>query len=75
MKGNTLTPNEIAFTYYDDTDGTFDCYKQDVMAAQFKEVADYLVNSIPASRELSLALTNLQQAFHWADAAMDPRLP
>ncbi|AER26429.1 hypothetical protein FGG51_gp056 [Mycobacterium phage Astro] len=34
----------------------------------FKELNDLLVEKLPAGREKALALTNLEQAWHWADA-------
>lgn len=35
-----------------------------------RQLAEQLVHLCPASRELSLALTNLEQAIFWANAAI-----
>jgi hypothetical protein len=46
---------------------------QDDLAAEFKALADEIITKVPEGRCRATALTNLQQAFHWVDAAMDPR--
>lgn len=38
--------------------------------SQAKELAELLLSCCPPSRELSLAITNLQQAVMWANAAI-----
>ncbi|QDH93001.1 hypothetical protein SEA_STEPHIG9_51 [Mycobacterium phage Stephig9] len=35
----------------------------------FANLAAFVQNSLPESREKSLALTSLEQAWHWADRA------
>ena len=37
---------------------------------RFRDLADYLTHQCPESRELSLALTNLEQAQFWANASI-----
>lgn len=34
------------------------------------ELAHYIVDNVPAGREQALALTNLEQVMHWANAAI-----
>lgn len=64
---------EIEFSYYD-TAGRVELQeKQDWLATSFKLLAEEILDSVPTGRCQSLALTNLQQAFHWVDAALDPR--
>ena len=38
--------------------------------AECKDLAFYLVAACPQSRELSLALTALEETMHWANAAI-----
>ena len=42
----------------------------DAVRAHFKELAHWLLENTPASREQSLMLTELQQAQMWANAAI-----
>jgi hypothetical protein len=47
--------------------------RQDLMAGlrmKFLQLADILVAAVPEGRELSLALTNLEQAQFWANAGI-----
>jgi len=47
--------------------------RYEVLRAQTKELAEQIVLSTPASREQSLALTSLEQAVMWANAAIARR--
>ena len=40
------------------------------LRADAKKFAEYIVDNTPESREQSLALTNLEQAVFWANAAI-----
>lgn len=42
----------------------------DAVRTHFKELAYWLIDNTPASREQSLMLTELQQAQMWANAAI-----
>lgn len=44
--------------------------RYEALRAKAKEFAIYLAGEVPPSRELSLALTNLEQAVMWANAGI-----
>lgn len=46
----------------------------DEILARFKDLAAFLVSELPESRYKSVALTNLEQAWLWADSGTDPKL-
>ena len=56
------------FTYHPPKTGQPELYKE--IRDKAKELALYLNGAVPESRELSLALTNLEQAVFWANAAI-----
>jgi len=56
------------FTYHAPTEGQRERYVQ--IRAHAKAFAQFLVHQCPGSRELSLAITNLEQAVMWANAAI-----
>lgn len=56
------------FTYHapkDDQPARYERIRADAL-----DFASLLVNNVPESRELSLALTNLEQAVMWANAGI-----
>lgn len=57
-----------AFTYHPPQGNQADQYIE--IRARAKVLAEVLTTFCPASRELSLALTNLEQAVMWANAAI-----
>ncbi len=59
---------ENAFTYHPPTGNQPETYHN--IRGQAKSLAQTLVNECPAGRELSLALTNLEQAVMWGNAAI-----
>ncbi len=56
------------FTFHPATPNTAALYEG--MRAKALELADWMDENAPASRELSLALTNLDQAVMWFNAAV-----
>ena len=56
------------FTYYPPEDWQVEKYAK--IRAMAHEYAMFLQEACPASRELSIALTNLEQAVMWANAAI-----
>ena len=44
--------------------------KVDAMRAKVKTLANHINKHVPASREKSLALTNLEQTLFWSNAAI-----
>lgn len=56
------------FTYHPPKDGQADKYH--VIRENALEIAKGLVTACPPSRELSLALTKLEEAVFWANAAI-----
>jgi hypothetical protein len=44
--------------------------KYTAIRAEFKKLAEFLTTFCPPSRELSLSLTNLEQAQFWANASI-----
>ncbi len=59
---------ETAFTYHAPKDDQPERYV--ALREKGKELALLMVDSCPESRELSLALTNLEQAIMWANASI-----
>jgi hypothetical protein len=59
---------ERAFTYHAPKDSQPPRYT--AIRGQAKELASSLLDLCPASRELSLALTKLEEAVFWANAAI-----
>ncbi|ASR77153.1 hypothetical protein KIV66_gp45 [Mycobacterium phage MyraDee] len=57
-----------------DTERAYRFYSDSILADEvkdeFKELADYLVAVLPEGREKALALTQLEQTWHWADTAI-----
>jgi hypothetical protein len=64
------TQNEIEnnFTYHAPKEGQPAKYEE--LRTQAKSLAYKIVDLVPASRERSLALTNLEQAIFWANAGI-----
>lgn len=60
--------NKINFTYHSPKDNQPERYQ--LIRNSAKEFANLLVDNCPQSRELSLAITNLEQAVMWANAAI-----
>jgi hypothetical protein len=59
---------ERDFTYHPPTEGQVLMYRE--IREQARALALLLAGLCPISRELSLALTNLEQAVMWANAAI-----
>jgi hypothetical protein len=59
---------ENNFTYHPPKPGQPEAYTE--LRARAKELAYTFVSLCPESRELSLALTNLETALFWANAAI-----
>jgi hypothetical protein len=59
---------ENNFKYHAPKDGQSDKYEE--IRAHAKSLAEKMTALCPPSRELSLALTNLEQAVMWANAAI-----
>jgi len=62
---------EIRFTYHKPTEGQPELYK--VIRDQAYDVAMMLQALCPQSRELSLAITKLEESVMWANAAIARR--
>jgi hypothetical protein len=58
----------VRFTYHKPF-GDQTARYEDIRAIAF-DYADYLVNNCPDSRELSLAITKLEEVVFWANAAI-----
>ena len=56
------------FTYHAPKEGQPELY--DLLRSKCRALAHDLVGLVPESRELSLALTNLEQVVFWANAAV-----
>ena len=56
------------FTYHAPKEGQADRYTS--IRDQIGKAAEMLVEEVPSSRELSLALTHLEQAVFWANAGI-----
>ena len=63
-----LTQIDKAFTYHAPKDDQGNRYVR--MRDMAKELAEFIATMTPESREQSLALTNLEQAVMWANAAI-----
>ena len=59
---------DSVFTYHAPKEGQPARYEE--LRAKAYELANLIVNSTPQSREQSVALTNVQQAVMWANAAI-----
>lgn len=59
---------ENRFTYHAPKDGQVDAYQE--IRDKAKEFATLLFSQCPQSRELSLALTKLEESVFWANAAI-----
>jgi hypothetical protein len=59
---------ENDFTYHPPKGDQVERYSE--IRDKGKELAKMMANRVPASRELSLALTNLEQAIMWANAGI-----
>jgi len=59
---------ENNFTYHKPTEGQPEKYE--ALRAKAKEYAYFVVESCPVSRETSLALTKIEEAMFWANAAI-----
>jgi hypothetical protein len=62
---------DVRFTYHSPRDDQ--PRKYTMLREQAKELAEGMVMDCPQSRELSLALTHLEQAVMWANAAIARR--
>lgn len=64
------SPKEITerFSFHPGTDIT--APKHDLVRIQLRQVALWVNDEIPESREKSLALTALQEAMHWCNSAI-----
>jgi hypothetical protein len=66
-----------------DLDNRFDYHRPDAVAQErhqrargtIKSTAEYLVTFLPEGREKSLALTKLEEAMFWANAAIARNAP
>ena len=62
---------EIRFTYHPPKEGQPEKYE--ALRAKALEMARMIRDNCPESRELALALTNLEQAVFWANAGIARR--
>jgi hypothetical protein len=69
----TLAELEVRFTYHAPKPGQKERYEE--LRYQAKRLAELIVESTPDSREQSLALTALEEAVMWANAAIARREP
>jgi hypothetical protein len=60
--------NEQNFTYHPPKDGQPERYE--CIRAAYRELANLLVANCPPSRELSVALTDLETSVMWANASI-----
>jgi hypothetical protein len=73
MNPNPSLPQLIAridddFSYHKPKEGQFERYE--AIRAKAKELAVLIAESVPAGREQSLALTQLEQAMFWSNAGI-----
>jgi len=61
----------IRFTYHPSKDGQPELYTE--IRERARELATFLVSECPASRELDLAITNLEETVMWANASIARR--
>ena len=66
-----LTELENRFSYHETKPGQVEVY--DEVRAGAKDLAELMHRLCPQSRELSLAMVNLEQAMMWANAAIARR--
>lgn len=59
---------ENNFTYHPPKEGQPERYEK--IRAKAKELAELLASECPESRELSVAMTNLEQSVFWANASI-----
>jgi len=59
---------ENDFSYHPPQDGQPEKYEE--IRARAKEYAQFLIGTCPQGRELSTALTNLDQVVFWSNAAI-----
>lgn len=62
---------DTRFTYHETKPGQLEKYL--AIRAMTKQLAELMVKECPESRELSLALTELEQSNMWANAAIARR--
>lgn len=62
---------DIKFSYHPPKEGQPELYKE--IRSRAKECAIFITQSCPPSRETSLALTKLEEAVFWANAAIARR--
>lgn len=67
-KENLLKQIDNNFTYHPPKEGQAELYTS--LREDAKKLAIRFVEECPESRELSLAITNLEQAMFWANAAI-----
>lgn len=68
MNTGTLNQIEKAFTYHPPKDDQPERYV--AIRAKAKELATLYAELVPSSRELAVALTNLEQSVMWANAGI-----
>jgi len=73
FKTRELTPEELEriennFTYHPPQGDQVEKYS--VIRSMFRQTAAFLCRTCPQSRELSIALTHLEDAMMWANAAI-----
>jgi hypothetical protein len=68
MANPTALTIDSIFSYHAPKDGQPERYV--ILRDKAKELAALILSSTPASREQSVALTNVQQAIMWANAAI-----
>ena len=68
MNDSDSSKIDKAFTYHEPKDDQ--PYRYNKLRAEARELAIHMTQCCPPSRELSLALTNLEQAIMWANASI-----
>jgi len=70
-----MSPEELEcrFTYHEPQEGQPDLYER--IRAKSRELAELIVEVTPESREQSLAVTKVEEATMWANAAVARRSP
>lgn len=69
VEGDNVERLESNFTYHPPI-GDYQSERYEFIRNEAREYAEKLMRMCPQSRELSLALTNLEQAVMWANAAI-----
>lgn len=59
---------EKRFSYHAPKDGQPERYEK--MRDKFKDLATYIIENTPDSREQSVAITNLEDSMMWSNAAI-----